>query len=369
MAQSVDDELVGGVSMLSGYVSKVRNEEDNVIYAISGDMFQGSLIDSEYKGISTIEIMNMLAPDVVTLGNHEVDYGLAHLLFLEKCARFPIVNANVYIKTNMKRLFRSHIILEVGGMKVLFIGVLTEEILDKIKKETLIAAFVDVHEAAAEVGRICDSYRTEDIDLTVLLTHIGFEEDRELAALLNPDWGVDLIIGGHSHTLLENPEVVNGIPIVQAASGTAQIGRFDIMVDTDRNRIDSYTWKLIPVDDDYCPRDHELENVITKYKSVTDEKYSRYLTRFSEKYTHPRRDRESALGKIFCDALKESLATDIIMLGSGSLRGSSMGHLVDYGDLMEMFPFEESITRIVLTGAQLRQMLGHVYNQESLFRR
>lgn len=78
------------MSRLSGYVNKVRNEEKNVIYAIAGDMFRGSLIDSEYQGISKIQIMNMLAPDVVSLGNHEVDYGLAHLLFLERCASFPI---------------------------------------------------------------------------------------------------------------------------------------------------------------------------------------------------------------------------------------------------------------------------------------
>ena len=88
LVENVDDKLVGGVSMLSGYVNKVRREEKNVIYAVAGDMFQGSLIDSEFKGISTIEIMNLLAPDVVTIGNHEVDYGLAHLLFLENAPIF-----------------------------------------------------------------------------------------------------------------------------------------------------------------------------------------------------------------------------------------------------------------------------------------
>src|SRR5512137_1860861 len=83
-AQGAEGRLIGGLSLLSGYVGKVRQEEANVIYAIAGDMVQGSLIDSEYKGVSTMEIMNYLAPDVATLGNHELDYGLAHLLFLEK---------------------------------------------------------------------------------------------------------------------------------------------------------------------------------------------------------------------------------------------------------------------------------------------
>ena len=83
LAEQIDEKLVGGVSFLSGYVNQVRKQEKNVIYAIAGDMFRGSVIDSEYKGVSTIGIMNLLGPDVATIGNHEVDYGLSHLLFLE----------------------------------------------------------------------------------------------------------------------------------------------------------------------------------------------------------------------------------------------------------------------------------------------
>ena len=138
MAKEVDDRLIGGVSMLSGYVGKVRREERNVVYSISGDMFRGSLIDSEYKGLSTVEIMNILAPDVVTLGNHEVDYGIAHLLFIERCAKFPIINANIYLKNNGTRLFKSHEILGIDGMKVLFIGLLTEQVLSQTKQDKII---------------------------------------------------------------------------------------------------------------------------------------------------------------------------------------------------------------------------------------
>ena len=177
LAEEVDVNLVGGVSMLSGYVNKVRREEENTIYCIAGDMFRGSVIDSEFRGISTIEIMNMLAPDVVTIGNHETDYGIAHLLFIEKCAKFPIINANLHITTNNARLFKPHHIIEVDGMKILFIGILTDSVLDQTKSEQLIGSFVDIHEAAQEVARICNTYNALDIDCTVLLTHIGFEED------------------------------------------------------------------------------------------------------------------------------------------------------------------------------------------------
>ena len=250
-------------------------------------------------------------------------------------------------------------------MKVLFIGILTEEVLQKTKLEELIGTLVDIHEAAAEVGRICDAYRTEDIDFTVLLTHIGIEADQQLATLLDPRWGVDLIIGGHSHTLLEKPIEVNGIPIVQAASGTDQIGRFDIMVDTDLNSIDSYTWQLIPITPEYCPEDEELKNIIGKYKQITETKYNRILTRFPERYAHPARNRETPVGKIFADAFKESLGLDIMLHASGSLRGQYLGPVMTLQDLQEMEPFDEEVYRYVVTGRQFRHMMEYMLRDEA----
>ena len=149
----------------------------------------GSVIDSEYKGLSTIEIMNALAPDVVTIGNHEVDYGIAHLLFIEKCARFPIINANLYIKNTSTRLFTPYKILRMDGMNILFIGIITQDVINQTKSESLVGSFVDTAAAAAEVGKICNAHNSIDIDFTVLLTHIGFEEDRHLARQLDPAWG------------------------------------------------------------------------------------------------------------------------------------------------------------------------------------
>ena len=151
LAETVDNRLIGGVSRLSGYVSKTRREEPNTLYCIAGDMFRGSVIDSEFQGVSTIEIMNMLAPDVVTIGNHETDYGIAHLLFLEKCAKFPIINSNLHIRTNNARLFKPYHIVEIDGMKILFIGILTEDIISQARNEGVIGSIVDVHEAGQEI--------------------------------------------------------------------------------------------------------------------------------------------------------------------------------------------------------------------------
>ena len=365
LAEKIDSKLVGGVSLLCGYVNKVRAEERNVLYCIAGDMFRGSVIDSEFKGISTIEIMNLLGPDVATIGNHEVDYGVPHLLFLEKCANFPIINANFYIRTNQRRMFESHYIAEIDGMKILFIGVITQDVLAHTRMEEYIGSFVDISEAAEEVGRICNAYNAIDIDFTILLTHIGFEEDKQLAAILDPAWGVDVIIGGHSHTLPEQPAQVNDILIVQAGTGTDQIGRFDIMVDTDRNAVDSYTWSTVPINEETCPRDEEMYNFIMHYKEITDKKYNRIVTRLAQRLTHPSRFQETALGNLTADAVCDSLGVDIALMGSGSIRSQTLGPVVRYKDYSECFPFDEATYMLHVTGAQLQRMVRRFLREEA----
>lgn len=290
LAEQIDENLVGGVSLLSGYVNMVRRQEKNVLYAIA----------------------------------------------------------------------------EIDGMKILFIGIITEDVLAQTKAEELIGSFVDIGEAAQEVGNICNAYNAIDIDFTVLLTHIGFEEDKKLAALLDPAWGVDVIIGGHSHTFLEEPVLVNDIYIVQAGTGTDQIGRFDIMVDTDRNAIDTFTWQLIPINNETCQKDEEMEQFITQYKQETDKKYDRIVTRFTKCLTHPFRNQETALGNLIADILKDSLGVDLMLFGSGEIRGYTLGPVVHYHDLVECLPYDEPVYMLKVTGAQLERMLRFILREEAL---
>lgn len=364
LAERIDEKLIGGVSMLSGYVGKVRAEEQNTIYCIAGDMFRGSVIDSEFRGISTIEIMNMLSPDVVTIGNHEIDYGIAHLLFLEKCAKFPIINANMHITTNNARLFKPHHIIEIDGMKILFIGILTETVLSMAKKEALIGSLVDIHDAVTEVERICNAYHSADIDCTVLLTHIGFEEDKLLAARLDPSLGIDIIIGGHSHTYLEQPERVNGILIAQAGTGTDQIGRFDLEIDTKSGSVRSFAWKSIPITDEHCPRDSALETILDPYKLEAEKKYGRVVTRLKRRLTHPSWYQETELGGLLADILQESLRLDMMLVGSGSIRVSEFGPIVLFSDLTECLPYDDSAIALWVTGAQLKKMILYMLRDE-----
>jgi len=358
-------EMIGGLALLSGYIKKVRREEENVLYVISGDMVQGSLIDAEYKGVSTMEIMNYLSPDVVALGNHEFDYGLPHLLFLEKVATFPIVNANLYIKKYNRRLMQPYVILNKAGFDILFTGIITEKVLDAIKKDPLVGSFISLEEASREIGIITDAYKNDDIDLTVVLTHIGFESDLELAAMLDPEWGVDMIIGGHSHTILEQPAEVNGILIAQAGVGTDQIGRFDIMVDDDTNSIVDYTWELVPIKEGIAEPDTYMEEFIAGYKEEVDRKYSVIISKFNDTMTHSCREIETPLGNLFADILAETAGCDVMLVGSGSIRGKELGPVVTLQDFRSIFPYEDYLKRFTINGRQLKQIFAHIMRPEN----
>jgi len=358
-------QLIGGLALLSGYINKVRQEEENVLYVIAGDMVQGSLIDAEYKGVSTMEIMNYLSPDVVALGNHEFDYGLPHLLFLEKIANFPIVNANLYIKKYNKRLMHPYCILNKDGFDILFTGIITEKVIDSIKKDPLIGSIISLEEASHEIGTITNAYKDDDIDLTIILTHIGFEADIELAKLLDPAWGVDMIIGGHSHTVLKEPARVNNILIAQAGVGTNQIGRFDIVVDDDTNSIVEYDWQLIPIDNNIAQPDSHLGEYIDSFKTEVDRKYNAIVCRFAETLTHPQREIETSLGNLFADALAETIECDVALVGSGSIRGTSLGPVVTLQDYLTIYPYDDSMVRFGISGAQLKRIFAHIMRPEN----
>ncbi len=360
-----DGVKTGGIARLSGYLKQKRAEDKNVIYAIAGDMFKGSIIDSEYLGMSTIELVNQLYPDVVTLGNHEVDYGIAHLLFIEKCTHFPIINANMFIKTNHTRLFNPYEIIEKDGIRIMFIGIITQEVLAMTKTENVIGTFVDAREAAREVGVICDTYKTTDIDYTVILSHVGLEEDIKMAEMLPKEAGVDLIIGGHTHTLMEEPMVVNGIPIVQAGCGTDQVGEAELLFDEATKALKGFSWKTVPITESLCPIDEQVAGSLDTYKNETDEKYAQIITTFARQLTHPARNQETELGNLFADVMQDGSSFDIMLLASGSMRKKELGPVLRVQDFKEFFPYDDALHMIEVTGAELRKMISYMLREEA----
>ncbi len=397
MPSEKDNFFSGGISLLSGYVSKVRAEEENVIYAVAGDLFMGSVVDKEYRGLSTIKLFNALQPDIFEVGNHEVDYGLSHLLFLEKCAAFPILCANLYIKELNRRLFMPYFDIERGGIRVRFIGVLTESVSEKISQEELIETEVGVRDVYKEIDKVFAATDWDRADITILLTHIGIEEDKKLAEFIKPEWGVDFIIGAHSHTFMEEPLVVNGITIAQAGVGSSQIGRFDIVFDSDERRIESFEWKLVaPVEEkegvipgsavrtgdiipivkegrkgrgiaELCKPDGLIDFYLGRMKGKTDSKYDQVLFTLDQEYEHGGFHRETQLIDLFSDIYNDAFGTDVFFLSTNIIRCKLLGKTVKRKDFELAYPYDNEVYIIKLKGDRLKEVFSHIYRKEAWF--
>jgi 5'-nucleotidase/UDP-sugar diphosphatase len=183
--------------------------------------------------------------------------------------------------------------------------------------------------------------------------------------MLDPEWGVDMIIGGHSHTILEQPAEVNGILIAQAGVGTDQIGRFDIMVDDDTNSIVDYTWELVPIKEGIAEPDTYMEEFIAGYKEEVDRKYSVIISKFNDTMTHSCREIETPLGNLFADILAETAGCDVMLVGSGSIRGKELGPVVTLQDFRSIFPYEDYLKRFTINGRQLKQIFAHIMRPEN----
>lgn len=362
---TTDDEghVKGSLAQLSGYISKAKAENPDTIYCNAGDMFQGSLIDSDFLGLSTMQILNLMDIDVMSLGNHELDYGISHMLFVSRYADFPIVNANFLVSSNQRHLFRPHAVVKLGDLDVLFIGLITQDILDMTRAEGIVGTFVSVEDAEKEIRRAKEravEVKGFDPDLTVLLTHIGYEADLELAKSLPADLGVDIIVGGHSHTYLEEPAVVNDIIIVQAGMENTHLGRLDIDYNQEERKIGNWTWEMIPVDDEHCPTDNFVRAMVNTYVLDIDEKYGAVITRLRRTLDNYGRGNATEVGQLFADAFADSLDVDIFMLAASSLRCYSLDMTVTLQDLREAYPYDGKIVAFKVTGETLYRMIWHM---------
>ncbi|MCP4581519.1 MAG: hypothetical protein GY839_07850, partial [candidate division Zixibacteria bacterium] len=223
-----DRPLVGGFVALDHYVRRARMEASNTLLLDAGDLMTGNLIcDMEYKGAeggALLEMMNMIGYDGMVYGNHEFDKPIANALNLAKIADFPILCANLADSQGTAFGSPAYNIYSSGGLKVGVIGITYHQMAGMAKPDNL-DTFHSSEPAEAVndlVAKIDDS-----TDLIIVLSHLGYGADQELAGQIN---NVDLIIGGHSHTRIQFPEVVNKVLIVQAGSYTQNLGRLDLVV-------------------------------------------------------------------------------------------------------------------------------------------
>ena len=158
---------------------------------------------------------------------------------------------------------------------------------------------------------------------------------------------------------------VSGMGSSLAGEGTNQIGRLDLVVDDETNRVIDYQWQLVKIDDSLMEPDHDLENFIHSYEEQVEDKYSAMITKLRFKHTHPMREIETDLGNLFADALAEMTESEIMFLASGSIRTKELGPLVRLKDVATCFPYNEPLTRYTVTGTQLRRMFGHIMRKEN----
>ena len=183
--------------------------------------------------------------------------------------------------------------------------------------------------------------------------------------MLDPEWSVDMIIGGHSHTFLEQPAQVKNILIAQAGVGTDQIGRFDIVVDDDTNSIVEWKWQLLPVDSNLAAPDPEIEKLIASFKEEVDRKYNRLIGRLAHQLTHPKREQETELGNLIADIFAQLDSLDVVFVASGSIRGQQLGPLVTLSDLKTVFPYKDTLYKFRVSGVQLTQIFAHIMRPEN----
>lgn len=226
----------GGVDRREKYIRSVRAENKNVILLDAGDFSQGTPYFTLFKGDVEVELMNAMGYDAATFGNHEFDNGLAELARRIKLMNFPLLNANYKMDgTPLEGLIAPYTVLERGGKRIGVIGLSVR--LAGLVSPSRIEGMKYLHPYRI-VNKLARHLRKrEKCDLVILLTHCGFSDGKEQ----NPDdrmiaantEGVDIIIGGHSHTFIKQPAIVESktgkkVMVVQAGCKGEEVGRIDI---------------------------------------------------------------------------------------------------------------------------------------------
>lgn len=195
---------LGGVAKRATLIHQIRSQEDNVILLDAGDIFQGTPYFNKYKGVLEMKVMQEMKYDVVTLGNHDFDIGISGYVAAKKHADFQVVNCNYQIdNAALQQLIAPSTILKRGGLKIGIIGVgidlnglIPSEVTQQIAYNDPIVA----------VQKQVDILQAKKCDYIICLSHLGFDYPTENKVsdkvLAQNTAGIDLIIGGHTHTFL-----------------------------------------------------------------------------------------------------------------------------------------------------------------------
>ncbi|MDQ6433666.1 5'-nucleotidase C-terminal domain-containing protein [Mesorhizobium sp. LHD-90] len=377
--EETKNECIGGAARLVTAIAQERDKLNgqNVLLLNGGDNFQGSLFYTTYKGAVEAEFLNQMKFDAMTVGNHEFDDGEDALVpFLEKI-QFPVLSANVHPNAQSKvgDRIKPSIVLEVGGEKIGIVGAVTNDTPDIASPGPNITIADDVQNITAEVEKL----KAQGVNKIIALTHVGYPRDKEMIAKIP---GVDIVVGGHSHSLLSNtdakaegpyPTMIDNpdgykVPVTQAASYSKYLGEFKVVFD-DNGIVKEASGNPIFLDSTVKPD----EGVLARVKELgapIEELKAREVSETTKPIDGDRkscRARECEMGNLVADAILDRVkgqGVQIVFQNGGGLRASIDQGIVTMGDVLTVLPFQNTLATFQLPGkditAALESGLGQI---------
>ncbi|MGD0231041.1 MAG: bifunctional UDP-sugar hydrolase/5'-nucleotidase [Syntrophorhabdales bacterium] len=345
----------GGAAYLAAMIGAQRAANPGgVILLSAGDMFQGTPVSDLFHGRPVLEMMNEMGFDAMTLGNHEFDWGRTVLSGIMKDARFPVLSANIVDRAGRRLAGAApYVIVERKGIKVALIGLTTPETAIATKRENVRGlTFIEPKEVLPGLIR---EVRQKGARLIVLLTHLGLDEDERLAAAVR---GIDVIVGGHSHTVVTDPVVIGRTIIVQAGSHGLFLGVLELTIDEKTGRIITATGKdeLRPVhagQDD--PADERIARIADFYREKTGAAFRKVVGE-SRVNLGRRSDGESTLGDVITDAMRASAGAQIAIQNSGGIRADIKAGAITMEQVYTVLPFDDVLVAMDMRGETLTRL-------------
>lgn len=350
----------GGLARMATLVDQTRkwNDAHNVptLLLNAGDVLQGTPLSTVYRGEPDFTCLNMMRVDSMTLGNHEFDFGLDNLLVRMAQAQFPLRTANVYRGqspvSNGQMLTGTGITIKrLGSEMAAIVGLTTPE--TKVESAAQNVAEIDFRDAAQtmreQIARL-----PEQVGLIIALTHMGLPADIKLAQDV-PE--IDVIIGGHSHSALQAPRVVGQTLICQAGGYSAYLGQLDAFVED--GQIVRHRGFLRPVNET-VPERKDVAAVIKQYADKLEKQMSQVVGEAAVALNGDRtavRSRETNLGNLVADAMRERGEADLALVNGGGIRAGMDAGPITLGELLTVLPFNNELVTMELTGAQVKQIL------------
>jgi 2',3'-cyclic-nucleotide 2'-phosphodiesterase (5'-nucleotidase family) len=293
--------------------------------------------------------MNRIGYEVWTPGNHDFDISSANLYKLTSIAKFPTVSANVLDTADRFPVNnKEYVVIEKNGLKIGIIGLMSSGFYNLVNKNS--STGIKILPPIETVQRLADLLDSQT-DVLIALTHEGVDEDSVLAMNVH---GVDIIVGGHSHTRLKQPKKINNVLIVQTGSNCENLGVLDVTIE--KHHVIAYEGKLLPLWYDSDRPTTTLSKFIDSIKTNIDLEYSTVIGMLKTDWMRGNNG-ESGIGDFIADAQREAVQADVSFMNSSGIRKDMVAGPITKKDIFEILPFRNLLTTFRVTGSQLRPMI------------